>query len=143
MIVIAGLTIVSFVYFLDPTTGRRGRGRSIFSRGGGDYGSINGRTISEEEFAQMKREAVLRFFLNYQRWPGEDETTRQMFDADRQTLEWIFLVEKVNELNIKVSDDAVTDWIANAFRDRNSGTFRVETYQNFIQQSLEHMIEAN
>ena len=78
MIVIAGLTIISFVYFLDPTTGRRGRGRSIFSRGAGDYGSINGRTISEEEFSQMKREAVLRFFLDYQRWPGEDETTRQM-----------------------------------------------------------------
>src|SRR5206468_4294335 len=57
-------------------------------------------------------------------------------DADRQTLEWIFLVEKVDELNIKVSDDAVTDWIANAVRDRASGAFRVETYQNFVQQQL-------
>ena len=136
MIAIASLTIISFVYFLDPTTGRRGRGRNIFSRATREFGSVNGRTIGEEEFSRMKREAYLRFFLNYGRWPGEDETTRQMFDADRQTLEWIFLVEKVNELNIQVTDDAVTDWIANAFRDRNSGTFRVETYQNFIQQPL-------
>ena len=136
MIVIAGLTIISFVYFLDPTTGRRSRGRSIFSRGAREFGSVNGRTISEAEFVQMKREAQLRFFLNYGRWPGEDDVSRQMFDADRQTLEWIFLIEKVNELNTPVSDDAVTDWIANAFRDRNSGTFRVETYQNFVQQPL-------
>jgi peptidyl-prolyl cis-trans isomerase D len=132
-ILIAGLTIISFVYFLDPTTGR---GPSIFSRGANDFGSINGRTLSKEEFSQMKREARLRFFVNYQRWPEEDETSRQMFDADRQALEWIFLVEKANELNVQVSDDAVTDWIANAFRDRTSGAFRVETYQNFVQQGL-------
>jgi hypothetical protein len=135
-IVIAGLTIISFVYFLDPTTGRRGGGRGILSRGAGGYGSINGRTISEEEFVEMKREARLRFFVTYQRWPEEDETSRQMFDADRQTLEWIFLVEKANELKIQVNEDAVTDWIANAFRDRTSGAFRVETYQNFVQQQL-------
>ena len=139
MTVFAAAVIISMVQFLDPTTGRRGRGRSIFSmfsRGTRDHGSVNGRAISEEEFSQMKREAQLRFFVTYGRWPGEDEATRQMFDADRQTLEWIFVLEKVNELNIHVSEDAVTDWIANAFRDRNSGTFRVETYQNFVQQPL-------
>src|SRR5216117_240151 len=135
-IVIAGLTIISFVYFLDPTTGRRGGGRGIFSRGAGDFGSINGRTLRQEEFFRMKREARLRFFVSSGRWPEEDETSRQMFDADRQTLEWIFLVEKVNELNIQVNDDAITDWIANVFRDRNNGSFRVETYQNFVQQQL-------
>jgi hypothetical protein len=138
MIVIAGLTIISFVYFLDPTTGRRGRGRSIFSlsRGAGDYGSVNGRSVSEEEFSRMKHEAILRFRVVYGRWPGEDETSRQMFDPDRQTLEWIFLVEKADELNVQITEEAVTDWIANAFRDRTTGSFRVETYQNFLQQQL-------
>src|SRR5438093_7047870 len=136
MIVIASLTILSFVYFLDPTTGRRGGGRGLFSRRADHYASINGRAIGEEEFSEMKREARLRFLVNYGRWPEEDETSRQMFDADRQALEWIFLVEKVNELNIQVNDDAITDWIANVFRDRNSGSFRVETYQNFVQQQL-------
>src|SRR5262245_46696775 len=107
MIVIAGLTIISFVYFLDPTTGRRGGSRGIFSGGAATHGSINGRAISEEEFSQMKREARLRFLLNFGRWPDEDETTRQMFDGDRQALEWILLTEKVNELNIQVNDDAI------------------------------------
>ena len=136
MIVIAGLTIISFVYFLDPTTGRRGGGRSIFSRGTREHGSVNGRPISQEEFSQMKREVRLRFLVSYGHWPEEDEAGRQMFDADRQALEWIFLAEKVNELNIQVNDEAITDWIANAFRDRNSGSFRMEAFQNFVQQQL-------
>jgi len=134
MIIFATVVIISMVQFLDPTTGRRGRG-NIFSRGS-DHGSINGRPISEREFLEMKHEARLRFFATAGRWPEEDETSRQMFDADRQALEWIFLTEKANELNIRVDDDAITDWIANAFRDRSTGTFQVETYQNFVQQSL-------
>src|SRR5580765_3143351 len=101
MIVIAGLTIISFVYFLDPTTGRRGGGRGLFSRRAANYGSINGRAIGEEEFILMKREARLRFLVNFGRWPDEDETSRQMFDGDRQALEWIFLTEKVKELNLQ------------------------------------------
>src|SRR5438046_6112404 len=133
MMIFAAVVIVSMVQFLDPTTGR---GRSIFSRGAGDYGSINGRTLSKEEFSQMKREARLRFFVNYGRWPEEDESSRQMFDADRQTMELIFLVEKVDKLNIKVSDDAVTDWIANAFLARTSADFRVETYQKFLRMQV-------
>ncbi|TMP97450.1 MAG: hypothetical protein E6L09_13140 [Verrucomicrobia bacterium] len=52
--VIATLTIVSFVIFLDPTTGRRGGGRSIFGRSPADYGTINGREITAEEFERAK-----------------------------------------------------------------------------------------
>src|SRR2546425_10903497 len=103
MIVIAGLTIISFVYFLDPTTGRRGGGRSIFSRGAREHGSVNGRPISQEEFSQMKREVRLRFLVSYGHWPEEDEAGRQMFDADRQALEWIFLAEKGNELKLQAN----------------------------------------
>src|SRR5437773_960307 len=54
-VLIAGATIISFVIFLDPTTGRRGGGRSIFGGRTGDYGSINGRAISPEEFGQIVR----------------------------------------------------------------------------------------
>ena len=137
MAIFATVVIISMVQFLDPTTGRRGRGRSIFSRGSSEYGSINGRSISAEEYAQMKREARLRFFVNSGgHWPEEDDATRQMFDADRQTLEWIFFVEKANDLKIQVSDDAVNDWIADLFRDRNTGAFRVETYQRFVREQL-------
>ena len=133
---IASATIISFVIFLDPSTGRRGGGRSIFSGRSSEYGSINGRAIRAEEFEQMKREAYLRFRLFYGRWPEQDETGRQLFDPERQTMERIFLKETVGELNIQVSDEAVTDWIASAFRDPNGGGFRMEAYQQFFEREL-------
>src|ERR1051326_6821373 len=72
------VVIISMVQFLDHTTGRRGRGRSIFSRGSSEYGSINGRSISAEEYAQMKREARLRFFVNSGgHWPEEDDRSEE------------------------------------------------------------------
>ena len=59
MIVIAGLTIISFVYFLDPTTGRRGGRSNIFSRGSSEFASINGRGIGADEYEQARSEARL------------------------------------------------------------------------------------
>jgi len=135
-VLIAGATIVSFVIFLDPTTGRRGGGRGIFGGGSGEFGYINGRAIHAEEYGQMKREAYLRFRRLYGRWPEQDEASQQWFDPNRQALERIFLVGKLNELNIQVSDEAVMDWIASAFRDREGGSFRMDNYQRFYQGDL-------
>src|SRR5438445_9512831 len=81
--VVVGATIISFVAFLDPSTGRRGGGRSIFSHGTGDYGSINGRAISLEEYDEVKREALLAYLLSTGRWPEEDEASQQFFNLDR------------------------------------------------------------
>src|SRR6266513_2075810 len=117
-VLIAGATIISFVIFLDPTTGRRGGGRSIFGGRTGDYGSINGRAISPEEFGQMKQEAKLEYLFSAGRWPGEDEAARQFFDLDRRTLERIFLIEKVHDLNIQVGDEAAGVWWLRAKRSR-------------------------
>ena len=137
-VLIAGATIISFVIFLDPTTGRRGGGRSIFGGRTGDYGSINGRAISPEEFGQMKQEAKLEYLFSAGRWPGEDEAARQFFDLDRRTLERIFLIEKVQDLNIQVGDEAAADWIASNpnFRDRDGGAFHLELFQKFLKQVL-------
>src|SRR5437870_5741442 len=88
-VLIAGATIISFVIFLDPTTGRRGGGRGIFSSGSSEFGYINGRAIGAEEYELMKREAHLRFRRLYGRWPDQDEASRQMFDPVRQTQERI------------------------------------------------------
>src|SRR5438093_12521056 len=62
--VIATLTIISFVYFLDPSTGRRGGGRSIFSGAPSDYGYFNGRAVTAEESEQMKQEARLEYLFS-------------------------------------------------------------------------------
>jgi hypothetical protein len=51
----------------------------------------------------------------------------------------LFFVEKLNDLNIEVNDDAVADWIAraHAFADRNTGAFKLEAYQEFVKTVLQ------
>src|SRR2546423_1392534 len=134
--VIATLTIISFVYFLDPSTGRRGGGRSIFSGGPSDFGYINGRAISAGEYEQMKQEARLEHLFSSGRWPEEAEAGQQFFNLDVQVPRRLFFAEKLNDLKIQVSDEIVADWIAHAFRDRRSGSFQVEFYQQFLKTTL-------
>src|SRR6185437_6315792 len=136
--VIATLTIISFVYFLDPTTGRRGGGRSIFSGGSGAVGYINGRAISAEEYAQAECDSRLQYLFSAGRWPEEDENSRQFFDLEPRTQQRLFFIEKLNDLNIEVNDEAVADWIAHAhaFADRNTGAFKLGAYQEFVQTAL-------
>src|SRR5947207_2852356 len=68
-VVIAGATIISFVIFIDPTTGRRGRG--IAGGRSGELATINGRTISAEEIEQARSEARLEYLFSSGRWPGD------------------------------------------------------------------------
>src|SRR5437879_3515620 len=103
MIVFSALVIVSFVVFIDPTTGRRGRGRSIFGGGAGEFGNLNGRAISAEEYEQAGSEAKLEYlFFGSGRWPDEDEASRQFFNLDARIQRRLILAEKLKDLNIQV-----------------------------------------
>src|SRR5437867_8510414 len=133
-VVIAGATIVSFVIFIDPSTGRRGRG--IIGRGAGEVASINGRAISAEEIEQARSEARLEYLFSSGRWPEEDESSRQFFNLDNQTQRRLILLEKLRDLDLRANDEAVADWIARAFRDRKSGAFQMELYQQFVKTAL-------
>ena len=134
MVVFSALVIVSFVIFIDPTTGRRGRG---ISRGGSsEFGYMNGRAISAEEFAEAKTEAKLEYLFSTGRWPEEDESSQQFFNLDNQIPRRLFLAEKLRDFNIQATDDAVADWIAREFRDRKTGAFQIEVYQQFAKTRL-------
>jgi hypothetical protein len=74
--------------------------------------------------------------LNTGRWPEDDESSRQFFNLETQIGRRLFLVEKARDLGIQVSDEAVADWIARAFRDRKSGAFKMEDYQAFSAKTL-------
>lgn len=136
-IVIAGLTIISFVYFLDPTTGRRSRGATIFGGRSAQFGTIEGHAVTAEEFGQAQDEAKLQYFMmSMGRWPDEDESSRQFFNLEQQTGQRLFLLKKARDLGIRASDEAVADWIADYFRDRKTGAFKAETYQAFVTKAL-------
>jgi len=137
-LVIMSLTIISFVVLMDPTfSGRRGGGRGRgFGRSAEGYGTINGRALSYEELTEALGEARLNFRLTTGRWPDEDASSRQMFDADRQVQERLFFLELIREQKIPVGDEAVADWIARTFRDRDQGRFNLALYQQFVQGAL-------
>src|SRR2546421_11792700 len=92
--VIATLTIISFVYFLDPSTGRRGGGRSIFSGGPSDFGYINGRALGAGEYEQMKQEARLEHLFSSGRSTEVAETGQKFFHLPCQVAKSSFFCDK-------------------------------------------------
>src|SRR5262245_39318956 len=102
--VVVGVVIVSFVIYFDPSQ-RGSRGRS--GRGGGaQLGEIDGRPITTQEFRDARQETRLLYFLNFRKWPEEDERSAQMnFDIDRETSLRLLRVAKVKEAGIHISDE--------------------------------------
>lgn len=133
-LVISSAVIISFLVYFTPDAklGMRGRGG-----GNANYGSINGRSITQKELLAAYREAQLRYLFSYGNWPGNDEFGREMgFDVEREAENRLFLAEKIRELNIQVSEQEVADYIADAFSDRQTKTFRRDAYDQFVHTRL-------
>jgi hypothetical protein len=131
-VVISGVTIVSFVAFFSPQQ-RRQRG---WTGPHDQVGAINGRPINRDQYASAQREAALQYVFNYGQWPGEDAMSRQAGLLERETRNRIVLLNEVSDLDIEVSDSAVAQWIAEAFRDRSDKTFRKDAYDQFVKTAL-------
>jgi hypothetical protein len=127
---IIAVVIPSFVVFFSPDIGRGSRG------GNGDYGSVYGRPITQNEIYDAYKEAQLSFLFNYGSWPGRDEANRFGFDLDQQSRTRVLLTEEVKRFGIHSSEEAAAKWVANAFRDRRQGVFRPESYDQFVRQML-------
>ncbi len=96
--VIITLTIVSFVIYFGPQSRVDSRARST------NHGSINGQKITDQDFVNAWREIHLHHFVTRGVWPEEDK--RSNFEPDRETYEWLLIVEKQRELGIHVGDEA-------------------------------------
>lgn len=128
---IIAVVIPSFVVFFTPDASLRGGGAKA------SFGSINGRTISQDEFAQAYHEAELRYLFSYGTWPGREEASRSGFDLERETRNRILLLDLIASNKIHVSNEAAAAWIANAFRDRRERVFRLDSYNQFIKKTLQ------
>jgi hypothetical protein len=131
--IIITLTIISFVILMDPSySSRGGGGRGL--DGKATVGRINDRNLTADELFAAYREARIRFRLYTGRWPGQDESSRQMFDDDREVQERLFLLEKLKELRVEVGEEAEAGWVTAVFRDRDTGKFSPEIYRRFVQE---------
>lgn len=127
---IIAIVIPSFVVFFTPDASLRGGG------GKANFGTINGRSISQEEFAQAYHEAEMRYLFSYGTWPGREDANRSGFDLERETRNRVLLLDLIKENKIHVSNEAAAGWIANAFRDRREKVFRLDSYNQFVKKTL-------
>ena len=93
----------------------------------GDFGSINGRPVTQPEYRDAMSEVRLSQFLYTGKWPGgEDSTTGRL---ESETLSRVFLTQKLKEMGVKASDKAVALMVQEQLRDYAYASFEKEILQ--------------
>ncbi len=117
-VIIITLTIISFVIFFSPYSKLSGN-----TTGNLDLGMVNGRPIGREEFLDAQRDIYLRYFITHGEWPRDAEAKRTGFDANRESYNQLVLIEKMKDLNIQVSNEAIARLAATILRSSPYETF--------------------
>jgi hypothetical protein len=97
--VIITLTIISFVIFFSPYS--RVNSGAVPT---GGYGSIYGKKVTAQDYANALREVNLHFLFMNRRWPDEDRKESR-FDPEREAYQWLLLLQKQEQLGIHVGAD--------------------------------------
>ncbi len=136
LILIIGLTIISFTLYLDPSRSRSsGGGRQ--SADENTAGSINGQTISLEQFNQARREARLFFFLHFKKWPDRpDDMERAGFDEYNWAYERLLIDSVMKDMKITVSDVAAAKTTKQLFGIDPDKPLPKEEFDKFISGEL-------
>ena len=100
--VIITLTVISFVIYFSPYQKMNRSER----RGPVDLGTLNGQRISEESFFSAEHEIALRYFI-MSGGRAPDEETRRNFE--RETLQWLFIIDKQDQFGIHIAPDRVAE----------------------------------
>lgn len=127
--IIIAVVIVSFVVFFSPNVGMNSP-----QMGPADFGMIEGKKISREEYYAAYRESQLRYLFSYGQLPRAEES-REMIEQDARTR--MLMIRLLAQNQIDVNDEAAAQWLANAFRDRKQRSFRLDSYDNFVKRVLQ------
>lgn len=113
LVVVATITIASFVVFFNPSN--RGSGSS---RGEAYFGSINGQRISQEDFYNARKEVNLQyFFMSGGNWiKDEDDAKKAGFDLEQRTYARLLLIQKQEQLGIHVSSEMAGQFATDMLR---------------------------
>jgi SurA N-terminal domain len=105
-IVVAAITILSFVVFFSPDA--KWKTGSAPKDTSGNWGTIDGKPIGAREYHDSYQETLLSHFLRANgKWPDRDEQTQRTLERD--TVVRVFLKHKMNDLDIHVSDAAAAN----------------------------------
>lgn len=107
--------IVTFVIW-GSQTGQNGGGG-----GRGSYGRINDETITFNKFFDAQREVYLNyFFMSGGSWPDRGRTVAG-FDLERETYFRLLMIQKLQQMGVHVSDEAVAKVASERLRSLNRG----------------------
>jgi hypothetical protein len=98
--VIITLTVISFIYWGSAPSRMNGTARS-----GGDFGSVNGKKITQQQYLQAFNEFKLFYLFHYGAWPDKKANLTET-DLERETYVRLLLMQKASDLGIHVGVDA-------------------------------------
>ncbi|MEW6160393.1 MAG: SurA N-terminal domain-containing protein, partial [Verrucomicrobiota bacterium] len=131
---IVAAVIISFVWYFNPNqTGGYNGGTGS---GGDRIGTIYGEPLTRDEFLQAKKEAALWFRFYSGTWPDQDQSSRFLFNEPDRVQNRILLARKIKELNIRVGEEAIAEWVTTFFQDRNQRGFNRELYDQIVKVEL-------
>ncbi len=106
MVFATSLMIISMLMFA-LTSSKLG---NPLGRGGGEaqFGTINGKAISQTDYVNARREVLLRYLANTGRWPDPTAEERG-FNPETETYFRLMLIQKQKDLGIQVSTEAAAD----------------------------------
>jgi hypothetical protein len=130
-IIIVG-TIVSFVYFLSPTA--RNSGSMGVSRPAISHGSINGESITQQQFDGAMREARLLYRFYQGHWPTvKEEESQAMTNTAYQRL---FIQGELKQMNLEVTPEAEARYTRGMFGVPEGTPFPQEKFNDFVKRDL-------
>jgi hypothetical protein len=98
--IIITATIISFVFWGAGPTARNGGG----GRGSGDFGTIYGHKITQEDYVEARNEYYIFYRLNYSAWPDKNPNLSKN-DLEREIYKHLLFDQKAAGLGIHISDD--------------------------------------
>lgn len=113
-IIIAG-TIVSFVWFFNPSSRYGGGGEARSSDTGA---SIEGRAITATELENAKREEMIFYFLQHGEWASPEKLNQQGYQFDQRVYQRIALNQKAQDLGIVPTAKAAARMVEEIFGNR-------------------------
>jgi len=123
--VIAGLTVVSFLYWGAAPATRNGGGVI----GSGGYGTLYGHKITAQEFEDARSEFYLFYWIRNNEWPDSNPNLKEK-DLEEQIYLRMMLTKKAEALGIYATDKAAADAASEILLSlgRNGQTVSIQTF---------------
>src|ERR1700751_3448863 len=130
LVIITGVSIVTFIVFLNPSTRMRGGAQSVI-------GTINGRSISLEDVQKLRSVSELAYGLGLidllrHLMPGQNEARTRDEEALGFAWNLLLLRDQAKSLQIEPSDDEIRNAEKNLTSFQTDNHFDQAKYHQFV-----------